>query len=191
MKNGRFFDVGTSADMRSLAGTQTQIIDAAGMTVTPGFVDTHNHAPGTTLLYDVLVGNPYVVEFVTIDSIVDKLKAKASTTPPGTWVEGYFFDDTKVKDGRQLNVHDLDQVSKDHPVVVHHRGGHTSYYNSKALEMADINKKTPNPAGGTFDRDENGDLNGGSRTGPGACSIEPGNGRPLLLSRPFSAIAMA
>jgi len=75
-------------------------------------------------------------------------------------VEGYFFDDTKVKDNRQLNVHDLDQVSKDHPVVVQHRGGHTSFYNSKALEMADINKNTRNPAGGTFDRDSNGDLNG-------------------------------
>jgi predicted amidohydrolase YtcJ len=51
-------------------------------------------------------------------------------------------------------------VSKDHPVVVHHRGGHTSFYNSKALEMADINRNTPNPPGGTFDRDANGNLNG-------------------------------
>src|SRR5207247_3094271 len=58
------------------------------------------------------------------------------------------------------NVHDLDEVSKDHPVAVLHRGGHTSYYNSKALEMAGVTKSTTNPAGGTFDRDENGDLNG-------------------------------
>jgi predicted amidohydrolase YtcJ len=130
------------------------------MTVVPGFIDCHNHAPGETLLYEVLVGNPYVVELVTISSIVEKLRAKAQQTPPGIWVEGFFFDDTKVKDNRQLNVHDLDQVSKDHPVVVHHRGGHTSYYNSKALELADINKRTPNPAGGTFDKDPNGELNG-------------------------------
>jgi predicted amidohydrolase YtcJ len=112
------------------------------------------------LLYEVLVGNPYVVEFVTIASIVDKLRAKARETPPGFWVEGYFFDDTKVKDNRLLNVHDLDRVSKDHPVVVQHRGGHTSFYNSKALQMADVNKNTPNPPGGTFDRDPNGELNG-------------------------------
>ena len=78
----------------------------------------------------------------------------------GTWVEGYFFDDTKVKDNRQLNLHDLDRVSKDHPVVVRHRGGHTAFYNSKALQMADINRNTPNPPGGTYDRDSNGDLNG-------------------------------
>src|SRR4029077_13782938 len=76
------------------------------------------------------------------------------------WVTGYFFDDTKVQDKRELNVHDLDEVSREHPVVVEHRGGHTSYYNSKALEMAGITKDTPNPPGGTFDRDENGDLNG-------------------------------
>jgi predicted amidohydrolase YtcJ len=56
------------------------------------FIDCHNHAPGTTLMYDVLVGNPYEVEFVTIDSIVDKLRAKAMDTPADTWVEGYFFD---------------------------------------------------------------------------------------------------
>jgi predicted amidohydrolase YtcJ len=97
---------------------------------------------------------------VTIKSIVDKLRAKAQKTPPGTWVEGYFFDDTKVKDKRELNVHDLDEVSRDHPVAVHHRGGHTSFYNSKALSLAGVTKSTPNPAGGTFDRDANGELNG-------------------------------
>jgi len=160
VKGGRFSAVGSSADIRSLAGKGTQLFDARQTTIVPGFIDTHNHAPGNTLLYEVIVGNPYVVEFVTISSIVDKLRAKARETPPGTWVEGYFFDDTKVKDNRQLNVHDLDQVSKDHPVAVHHRGGHTSFYNSKALEMADINRNTPNPPGGTFDRDAAGDLNG-------------------------------
>ena len=160
VKNGRFTAIGNTAEIKALATKGTQTFDAKGMTIVPGFIDTHNHATGTVLVYEVLVGNPYEVEFVTIDSIVEKLRAKASVTPPGTWVEGYFFDDTKLKDGRMLNVHDLDKVSTDHPVVVHHRGGHTGFYNSKALEMADINKSTPNPAGGTFDRDANGDLNG-------------------------------
>jgi predicted amidohydrolase YtcJ len=160
VKSGRFLAVGTTADMKALVGKGTQTFDAKQMTVVPGFIDCHNHATGNVLLYDVLVGNPYEVEFVTIASIIEKLRAKARETPPGTWVEGYFFDDTKVKDDRLLNLHDLDQVSKDHPVAVHHRGGHTSFYNSKALEMADINKNTPNPPGGTFDRDANGELNG-------------------------------
>jgi hypothetical protein len=160
VRGGRFAAVRSTAGMKSLLGKGTPALDAKQMTIVPGFIDCHNHAPGNVLLYEVLVGNPYVVEFVTIVSIVDKLRVKAAQTPPGAWVEGYFFDDTKVKDNRLLNVHDLDQVSKDHPVVVHHRGGHTSFYNSKALEMADINKNTPNPPGGTYDRDANGDLNG-------------------------------
>lgn len=160
VKNGRFVAVGSSADVRNLAGQATQTFDAQGMTVTPGFIDCHNHAGGETLLYDVLVGNPFEVEFVSILSIVGKLRARAQQTPPGTWVEGYFFDDTKVKDKRELHVRDLDEVSKEHPVVVRHRGGHTSYYNSKAFEMAGITKQTPDPMGGTYDKDPNGELNG-------------------------------
>jgi predicted amidohydrolase YtcJ len=160
IKNGRFLAVGSNANVRNLIRTGVATWDAKGASIVPGFIDTHNHAPGATLLYEVLVGNPFEVEFVTIDSIVQKLRARAAQTPPGTWVEGYFFDDTKVKDGRQLNVRDLDQVSKDHPVAVHHRGGHTSFYNSKAFEMADVNRETPNTAGGTFDKDSAGALNG-------------------------------
>lgn len=160
VKNGRFTAVGSNDDVKGFIAKGTQTYDAKQMTIVPGFIDCHNHAPGETLLYEVLVGNPYVVEFVTIASIIEKLRAKAQQTPSGTWVEGFFFDDTKVKDNRQLNVRDLDQVSKDHPVVVHHRGGHTSYYNSKALELADINNQTPNPPGGTYDKDPDGQLNG-------------------------------
>ncbi len=160
VRGGRFLAVGTTDEIKALAGKNTQTFDAKQLTVVPGFIDCHNHAPGNTLLYEVIVGNPFEVEFVTIRSIVEKLRAKAKETPPGTWVEGYFFDDTKVQDKRELNVHDLDEVSKDHPVAVEHRGGHTSFYNTKALEMAGINKNTPNPPGGTFDKDENGDLNG-------------------------------
>jgi predicted amidohydrolase YtcJ len=160
VKAGRFVAVGNTAEMKALIGKGTETFDAKQMAVVPGFIDCHNHAPGNVLLYEVIVGNPYVVEFVTIDSIIEKLRSKAAQTPPGAWVEGFFFDDTKVRDDRLLNVHDLDKVSKDHPVVVHHRGGHTSFYNSKALEMAEINKNTPNPPGGTYDRDANGELNG-------------------------------
>ena len=157
---GKFIAVGSNNDIRGLIGKRTQTLDAKQMTVVPGFIDCHNHAGGTTLLYEVLVGNPFEVEFVTIASIIEKLRAKARTTPAGIWVEGYFHDDTKVKDKRLLNVHDLDQVSTEHPVVVRHRGGHTSFYNSKALELAKVTKDTPNTEGGTFDRDANGELNG-------------------------------
>ncbi|HKN67566.1 MAG TPA: amidohydrolase [Gemmatimonadaceae bacterium] len=160
IKDGRFVAVGSVADIKRLAGRHTATIDARQMTIVPGFIDCHNHAGGTTLLYEVLVGNPFEVEFVTIDSIVAKLRARAGTTPPGAWVEGYFFDDTKVKDKRPLDVHDLDRVSTEHPVAVHHRGGHTSFYNSKALELARVTAATPNPPGGTFDKNAAGALTG-------------------------------
>jgi predicted amidohydrolase YtcJ len=159
-KGGHFVAVGNTEDIKRFIGRKTQTLDAKQMTIVPGFIDCHNHAPGGMLLYDVIVGNPYVVEFVTIASIIEKLRAKAAQTPPGYWVEGVFYDDTKVKDNREINVHDLDKVSKDLPVVVLDRGGHTSFYNSKAFEMAGVNRNTLNPPGGTFDRDENGELNG-------------------------------
>jgi predicted amidohydrolase YtcJ len=160
VKAGRFVAVGDTEDIKSLIGKRTETFDARQMTIVPGFIDAHNHAPGAILLYEVLVGNPYQVEFVTIASIIDKLRARARETPPGFWVEGYFFDDTKVQDKRALNVHDLDQVSKDHPVAVRHRGGHTSYYNSKAFALADVTRNTPDSPAGTFDRDAHGELNG-------------------------------
>ena len=157
---GRFVAVGSSSEMRSLAGKGTQLLDAKGMTIVPGFIDTHNHPRGTTLLYDVLVGNPFEVEFVSIASIIEKLRARAQETPAGTWVEGYFHDDTKLTDKRQLTRADLDQVSTEHPVVVRHRGGHTAFYNSKAFELAKVTVDTPAPPGGTFDRDASGALSG-------------------------------
>jgi len=160
VRDGRFIAVGSNQDVSGLVRKGTEVIDARGMTIVPGFIDCHLHPDGETLLYEVLVGNPYDVEFVTIASIIDKLKARAAQTPPGQWVEGFFYDDTKVKDGRLITRADLDRVSTDHPVAVYHRGGHTSFYNSKAFDLAGVTKDTPQPFGGTFDRDPSGDLNG-------------------------------
>lgn len=160
IKNGRFLAVGSTNDISGLAGPGTRTVNVGGMTVLPSFIDTHNHAPGTTLLYEVLVGNPFEVEFVTIQSIIEKLRQRARETPAGQWVTGYFHDDTKVRDGRLITMQDLDQVSSDHPVAVQHRGGHTSFYNSKAFELAGVDRDTPDPPGGTFDRDVRGNLTG-------------------------------
>ncbi len=160
ISGGRFLAVGSNDDAMAVAGKGTQIIDAKGLTVVPGFIDCHNHAVGEQLLYEVIVGNPYDVEFFSIRSIIDKLKARAAKTPPGQWVEGFFFDDTKITDKRALTRADLDEVSTVHPVMVLHRGGHSGYYNSKALALAGITANTGNLPGGTFDRDAAGRLNG-------------------------------
>ncbi|MBW0008386.1 MAG: amidohydrolase [Sphingomonas sp.] len=160
IRDGRIIAVGSNDAIGALGGKGTEILDARGMTVVPGFIDCHLHPVGESLLYDVLVGNPYDVEFVTIDSIINKLKERAAKTPPGEWVQGMFYDDTKVKDGRPLTRADLDRVSAVHPVAVTHRGGHTIFVNSKAFELAGVTKDTPQPFGGTFDHDANGELNG-------------------------------
>lgn len=156
---GRIMAVGGD-DVKSLAGPRTRLIDLKGACVVPGFIDCHNHPIGDVLLFETLVGNPYEVEFVTIASIIDKLRAKAANTPAGYWVEGFFHDDTKLKDGRQITVDDLDKVSTTHPVMVRHRGGHTVFVNSAALALAGITRDTPNPPGGTFDRLPDGRLSG-------------------------------
>jgi len=183
VRAGRFVAVGND-DIKGLAGKKTRLTDAKGMMVVPGFIDTHNHAGaggmgngyagGEGLLYDVHVGNPYEVEQVSIASIIAKLKAKAATLPPGTWVLGNFLDDTKLSDKRPLNVHDLDKVSSDHPVIVIHRGGHTIFVNSKAFQMAGVTKATPNPFGGTFDKDASGELNGRVTDRAGAALLKVG-----------------
>jgi predicted amidohydrolase YtcJ len=160
VKDGRFVAIGTNEEAKAWSGKRTETIDARRMTIVPGFVDCHNHSPGEMLLYETAVGNPYEVEFVSIAGIIEKLRAKAQQAQPGFWVEGVLYDDTKVKDKRQLNIHDLDRVSTEHPVSVTHRGGHTTFYNSKAFELAGVDKNTRDPFGGTFDRGDSGELTG-------------------------------
>ena len=101
-----------------------------------------------------------VTPLKTKAALIDALRRKAGTTPAGFWVEGQLFDDTKLTDATPLDRHDLDRASTTHPIVVNHRGGHTSWYNSKALELAGITRNTPDPEHGRFFRDSSGDLTG-------------------------------
>jgi predicted amidohydrolase YtcJ len=152
VKDGRFIAVGSTADIRNLAGARTRVVDAGGQTVTPGFIDTHCHVSGVGELYSVNANLPRVRELQAA------LKAKADKTPAGQWVEGIMFDDTKLD--VVLTKRFLDEVTRDHPLVVNHRGGHTSWYNSKAFEMAGVTKDTADPDHGRFFRDESGEHTG-------------------------------
>ena len=153
VKYGRFVAVGSNSDVRNLATRDTPVIDAAGMTVLPGFIDCHCHPSGVTELYDV------DANLRSVKEIQDALRKKVAQTPPGFWVNAYMFDDTKLTDGPLTRAH-LDAVSTNHPIGVHHRGGHTSWYNSKAFELARITKQTPDPSTGRYFRDANGELTG-------------------------------
>jgi predicted amidohydrolase YtcJ len=152
VRGGRFMAVGSTADIRNLVTSRTTVIDAAGRTVTPGFIDAHSHPSGINELFGVN-GNVR-----TVRELQDALRRRAAEIPPDQWVTAFMFDDTKFD--VVLNRRQLDEVVSDHPVAVHHRGGHTSWYNSKALEMAHIDKNTPDPKGGQFLRDDRGELTG-------------------------------
>jgi len=153
VKHGRFVAVGSNADVRNLATRDTPIIDAGGMTVLPGFIDCHCHPSGVEELYDV------DANLRTVKEIQDALRKKVAQTPAGFWVNAYMFDDTKLTDG-PLTRAALDAVSTQHPIGVHHRGGHTSWYNTKAFDLAGITRQTPDPSNGRYFRDASGELTG-------------------------------
>jgi predicted amidohydrolase YtcJ len=152
VKDGRFVAVGSTSDVRNLAARRTEVVDGQQMTILPGFIDTHCHPSGINELYEV---NANVR---TVKQLQQALRKKAAETPPGLWVSGHMFDDTKLD--VTLHRKHLDEVTREHPLVVNHRGGHTSWYNSKALELAGITRQTPDPEHGRFFRDEAGELTG-------------------------------
>ncbi|MCH7564070.1 MAG: amidohydrolase [Gemmatimonadetes bacterium] len=155
IKDERFVAVGSTSDVRNLTSASTQVIDAGGATVVPGFIDAHSHPSGAGLneLRNVNTN------LGSIARIQVALRERAAQTPPGEWIIGFMYDDTKQEEGRPLARLDLDEVSTDHPIVVGHRGGHTGVYNSKAFQVAGVTVETPDPFGGHFYR-EDGELTG-------------------------------
>lgn len=156
VKGDRFLAVGSSSDIRNLATPGTEIIDAEGMFVTPGFIDAHSHPSGAGVneLVQVNADRRSIVE------IKEAIAERARNTPNGQWVRAFKYDDTKLAEGRPLNRFDLDEAAPQNPVVVGHRGGHTGVYNSMALAMAGVTAETPDPADGRFYRDADGVLTG-------------------------------
>jgi predicted amidohydrolase YtcJ len=145
--------VGNDGDVLSLKGKNTQVLDGRGQTVTPGFIDAHSHP---LFAQDAISAN---VNLRRIADVQDALAAQASKTPPGEWVLGTMYDDTKFVDGRPLTRKDIDEAVPDHPVFVRHRGGHTVVVNSRAFELAGITVDTPDPVGGKYFR-KDGELTG-------------------------------
>ena len=150
----RVLAIGTSDEMLALAEAGTRRVDLGGKRVTPGFNDAHSHPcdSGVALLTQV------PLEMDSIEAINSALHSKAAVTPPGKWVIGFLYDDTKTP--RPLDRADLDAAAPDHPVVVQHRGGHTVFVNSRALALVHVGENTPNPPNGEYFRDASGRHNG-------------------------------
>ena len=147
ISGNRILAVGSKEDIQNLAGSNTKVIDASGMTVIPGFIDAHSHP---LLAQEAISAN---VNLPRIQEVKKALARQAAKTPKGHWVKGSMYDDTKFEDGRALNRRDIDEAVPDHPVFVQHRGGHTAVVNSKAFEVAGITMATPDPVGGKYYRD--------------------------------------
>ena len=156
ISNGRFVAVGSNADIGNLATAATRKLDLGNKTVVPGFIDSHCHiaSSGVRHLREL------DADLRSIADIKAAVRKRAAATPKGEWIYGFKYDDTKTSEGRKLNYHDLDEAAPNHPVSIEHRGGHTAFVNSLALQKADINEKTPDPAGGQIGRDANGKITG-------------------------------
>lgn len=153
---GRFFAAGSNDEIKNLSTSGVTRVDLAGSTVVPGFIDAHLHTASSGLrhLKDVNA------DLRSIPAIQAAIRERAAKTPPGQWIVGFMYDDTKTAEGRPLTRADLDAAAPNHPVIINHRGGHTSYVNSRAMEVADVNEKTPDPEGGKFERALDGRLTG-------------------------------
>jgi predicted amidohydrolase YtcJ len=156
---GRFLAVGSNREIDALSTRRTKKIDLGGQTIVPGFIDAHTHVADSGLRHLREVD----CDLRSIAEIQAAIRKRAAVTPKGEWVLGFKYDDTKTAEGRKLNRADLDAAAPHHPVLVQHRGGHTAYVNSLALERADVNDNTADPAGGQFDRDASGHVTGGLR----------------------------
>ena len=159
VRGGKFVAVGGEAQVRALIGPDTQVIDAGGRTLTPGFIDAHMH-PSPTYPVTSRLGrvDASPANVASIGDLAAALQEKARITPEGQWVIGTRYQDTKL--GRHPTRHDLDRASTTHPIRISHSSGHVSAVNSYALEMAGITRETPDPAGGGFERDATGEPTG-------------------------------
>src|SRR5260370_8819194 len=146
---GRFLAIGSNDEVLTLAAGNVKKLDLGGKTVLPGFIDAHSHPAEAGLSHLRMVD----CDLRSIADILKALRERASKTPPGEWVLGFKYDDTKTVEGRPLTREELDAAVPGHPPYVHHRGGHTAWANSQAIKLPNIHAHTPNPPGGKYDRD--------------------------------------
>lgn len=133
-------------------------VDLKNRRVLPGFIDSHMH-PLILARYELQIAclppNVY-----SIQDMIEQIGEKRKTQGESKWIEGWGFDEGKLKESRTPNRWDLDKGASDVPVVMTRTCVHIISVNSKALEIAGINKNTPDPAGGQIDRNENGEPTG-------------------------------
>jgi len=134
------------------------VVDFRDRVIVPGFNDAHAHL--AVAAEDMLHLDLSIDAVSSLAEIATRLREALANTPAGGWLRGSRYDDAKMTEGRVLTRGDLDQISREHPILVLHVAGHWGVVNSKALELGGIDENSAEPPGGKFGRDGNGRLNG-------------------------------
>lgn len=158
VKGGKIVGIGSDEEIRQFCSSRTEVIDFDGKPLLPGFVESHNHVSAYSHIVLQIDCTPKSCQ--SISDILKQVKGRAESQPQGSWIEGYGFDNTGLAEQRWINRWELDEVAPDHPVHLWHISGHFTAVNSKALELAGIDRDTPNPEGGEIIRDEDGEATG-------------------------------
>ncbi len=147
--------VGNDKGAKSYVGKKTKVVDLKGNTVLPGLIEGHMHytGEGQKMLQVYVFWSPKA-------EILAKVKAETEKLPAGTWIIGRGWNQEVWPDKKFPTKEELDAVAPNHPVMLTRTCGHAIWVNSKALAMAKVDKNTPNPAGGTIDKDANGNPTG-------------------------------
>src|SRR5438874_947678 len=152
----RIVAVGSNADVETWRGPKTQVIDAGGMLLLPGFNDAHVHFVNGGAQLDNLQLN----DVTSAQEFVRRIVERAKTTPKGQWIEGGDWDETKWTPAQLPTKELIDPLTPDIPVFVNRYDGHMALANSAALRLAGVTSKTPDPPGGTVVRDAQGNPTG-------------------------------
>jgi predicted amidohydrolase YtcJ len=155
VRGERIEAVGSSAEVKKRAGSQTKTVDAKGMLLTPGFIDAHVHfLDGGFALSSVQLRDAK-----TKEEFIRRIKAFAATVPAGTWILNGDWDHTRW--GGDLPERSwIDSVTPHNPVWINRLDGHMNLANTLALKAAKITRETKDVQGGTIVRDAAGEPTG-------------------------------
>ncbi len=163
--NGRIVFVGSNEAARSWTGPETEVIELEGRLAVPGLIEGHGHfwGLGESKLQLALESA------ASWDEIVALVAEAVAATPPGTWILGRGWHQSKWSEPPRpsvqgLPVHaDLSAVSPRNPVLLTHASGHMAFANERAMALAGIDAATPDPDGGEIVRDRDGRPTGALR----------------------------
>jgi len=152
---GRILAVGTAADVSAKA-PQAKHVDMAGRTVLPGLIDAHGHVFGLGEMLTQLDLSATTSLPQALATIGDYARGNATAK----WVRGRGWNQENWKLGRFPTAQELDGVVADRPVWLERVDGHAGWANGRALALAGITDKTPDPVGGKIVRDAAGHATG-------------------------------